>query len=91
MQVIGKGSFYRDWQQVHNRALSISLRNKISEIESANNISQISHLKNLRKFVSTSKIEIKAGRKTYWILCKILGDTVVFVRLKSERYFKKNL
>lgn len=91
MHVIPKGSFYRDWKPIRNRTLSIAVRDKISEIESANSISQISHLKKLRKFTSTSKIEIYAGNKIYWILCKIQGNVIVLVRLKPESYFKKVL
>jgi hypothetical protein len=76
---------------VKNRTLGKAVREKINEIESAGSVSQISRLKKLRKYTSTSKIEISAGNKTYWILCKILGETIVLVRLKPESYFKRVL
>jgi predicted nucleic acid-binding Zn ribbon protein len=91
MLVVAKGSFYRDWQQVKNRALNKVVQEKINEIESAQFVSQISHLKKLRKFVLTSKIEVFTGSKVYWILCKISGNTITLVRLKPESYFKRVL
>lgn len=91
MQLVVKGSFYRDWKKIQNKELSKTLRTKIDEIESVRNSSQISRLKKLRNYSARYKIEIIAGKKIYWILCIISGNKIEFLRLKSETYFKKNL
>ncbi len=91
MQLVVKGSFYRDWKKIQSKELSKLLRKKITEIESARNSSQISHLKKLRNYSARYKIEITAGKKIYWVLCIISGTKIEFLRLKSETYFKKNL
>ena len=91
MQIVVKASFYRDWNKIGNKELSRVLRKKINEIESAGNISHISHLKKLRNYSSRYKIEIIAGKKIYWALCIVWENKIEFLRLKSETYFKKNL
>jgi len=91
MQIVIKGSFYRDWNKLDNKELSKILLKKITEVESAKNISQISHLKKLRNYSARYKIELKAGRKIYWTLCVLRENKIEFLRLKSETYFKKNL
>lgn len=91
MEVLVKGSFYRDWQQIKNKQLSKAIQDKIEEIELAQDTSHISRFKKLRKYVLTYKIELRSGKKIYWILCKIHDDKILLVRLKSEVYFKKNL
>jgi hypothetical protein len=91
MQVVVKGSFYRDWQLVKNKKLSLAIQDKIEEIELATNTSQISRFKKLRKYVLTYKIELRSGNKIYWMLCKVFDDKIILVRLKTELYFKKNL
>ena len=91
MQLVVKGSFYRDWSNIRHRELSNILRKKIDEVESARSISQISRLKKLRNYSSRYKIEIIAGKKIYWVLYIVRENKVEFLRLKSEIYFKKNL
>ena len=91
MQIVVKGSFYRDWKHIRNKDLSKVLRKKIDVLESVRSISQITHIKKLRNYSSRYKIEIVSGKKTYWILCVVFGNNIEFLRLKSETYFKKNL
>jgi len=91
MQIVIKGSFYRDWNSIGNKELSKALKNKIDEVELAKNITRISHLKKLRNYSMRYKIEIAAGSKIYWALCIIRENKIEFLRLKSEKYFKKNL
>ena len=86
-----KGSFYRDWKEMSNRELSKRLREKIDKVESAAGISNITHLKKLRKFSSRYRVEISVGKKIYWILCIVWENKIEFVRLKSETYFKREL
>ncbi len=91
MQVVVKGSFYRDWKKINNKRLSKVLRERIEEVESSKRIQQISHLKKLRNYSSRYKIEITIGKKIYWVLCIMWDNKMVLLRLKSETYFKKNL
>lgn len=91
MQVVIKGSFYRDWKNIRNKKFSAILLNKIDQVETAKNILQIPHLKKLRNYSSRYKIEIALGKKIYWVLCIVWQDRIEFVRLKTEVYFKKNL
>ncbi len=91
MQIVIKGSFYRDWKRIQNKHLSKVLRKKIDEVERARSISQIAHLKKLRNYSSRYKIEIVSGNKIYWTLCIVFGNKIEFLRLKSEIYFKKYL
>ena len=91
MQVIVKGSLYRDWKEIRNRKLSKILLQKIEEVESVESISQISHLKKLRIYKSRYRLEIKTGRKVYWVLCVARKNKIELLRLKPESYFKKKL
>ena len=83
MELIIRGSFFRDWDNIVSRELSKAIEGKKDEVKAARNISHISYLKKLR--ISQHKI--------YWILCVIRKpmDRIEFVRLKPESYFKKNL
>ncbi|MEO8150730.1 MAG: hypothetical protein ABI723_24065 [Bacteroidia bacterium] len=91
MQLTVKGSFHRDWKKIQNRALNNAILKRISEMEKATDLSQISHFKKLRKYSSTYKTEIVSGRKIYWMLCFIYSNEIYLVRLKPESYFKKYL
>ena len=91
MQVSIRGSFYRDWKQIRNKALSKRLLEKLEEMQSANNIHKISHLKKLRIYSTRYKVEMKVGRKVYWVLCAIRQNNIELLRLKPESYFKKKL
>ncbi len=94
MELVFRGSFFRDWDNINNKELSKAIEEKKNEVKAAKNLSQISHLKKLRIRTIWYKIELPISkRKIYWILCVIQQQTnrIEFVRLKSEGYFKKNL
>jgi hypothetical protein len=91
MELIIRGSFFRDWDNLSGRALSKAIAEKTDEIRAAADVSHISHLKKLRTRNIWYKIELKSQRKVYWILCVIHKDKIEFVRLKPESFFKKNL
>lgn len=91
MELIYRGSFRRDFKILNNKELAKSLKAKIDEVKAAKDVSQISHLKKLRNYLSRYKIEIAAGNKTFWVLCLIRKNKIEFIRLKSEIYFKKQL
>lgn len=94
MELVFRGSFFRDWDNITNRELSKAIEEKKNEIKAAKNLSQISYLKKLRIRTSWYKIELRLNqRKIYWILCVIQPPKgkIEFVRLKPEVYFKKTL
>jgi len=91
MLIDTKGTFRRDWKKIRNKELTKSILKKMDEIESAESALQISHLKHLRKYVTLSKIEITAGNKIYWIICKVLETKFLFLRLDSENHIKQIL
>ena len=91
MELVIRGSFFRDWDNLLGRALNNAIKSKTDEIKAAKGISQISHIKKLRTRNIWYKIEIKTQQKVYWILCVIHKDKIEFVRLKPESFFKKNL
>ena len=94
MELIIRGSFFRDWDNIVSRELSKAIEEKKDEVKAARNISHISYLKKLRIRTNWYKIELRISQhKIYWILCVIRKpmDRIEFVRLKPESYFKKNL
>lgn len=92
MELIIRGSFFRDWDNIGNRELSKAIEEKKDEVKAAGNLSHISYFKKLRIRTNWYKIEIRLNKhKIYWILCVIFKNKIEFVRLKPESYFKKNL
>jgi mRNA interferase RelE/StbE len=82
-----KASFHRDIKKLKDKEQSARLKEIISEIKSAKNLSEI---KNLRKIEgSHSHFRIKTG--DYRIGAILSGDTVVLVRFLNRkeiyRYF----
>jgi hypothetical protein len=93
MELNFKGSFLRDLEKIQNKYLLKALSDKIREIKSAKNSTQISQLKKFKAYKSIwYKIEIhqEHGNKIYWLLCIIRKNKVEFRRIKTESFFKKN-
>lgn len=92
MELIFRGSFFRDWDSHGNKELSKAIKVKTDEIKAARSQAGISRLKKLRKRVHRYKIEIPLrSKKVYWIYCIILGNKIELVRLKPESFFKKRM
>ena len=93
MELSFKGSFFRDLDVINNRYVATAIKEKITQIESAKKIAQISRLKQFRsrsKVWYKVEIVVKQNNKIYWMLCTIRNDAVVLRRIKPESYFKKN-
>lgn len=91
MELLIRNSFYRDWDNISSKELSNTIQVLLNSIKKAQDISQIPHLKKLRKFELRYKIELKVQQKIYWIFCIVKVKRIEFVRIKSETFFKKNL
>ena len=92
MELVIRGSFFRDWDNISSRELSKAIEKKKNEVKAAKNLSHISHLKKLRIRAVWYKIELRLNRrKIYWILCVVSKNRMEFIRVKPEGYFKKNL
>ncbi|MER3498774.1 MAG: hypothetical protein C4308_09155 [Chitinophagaceae bacterium] len=76
MNVIVKGSFYRDVTRVRSKALLASLDNKISQIERAEDILHITGLKLLRSYTNHYRIVVKSAKDSYRIGAIIRGNKI---------------
>jgi len=87
-----RNSFYRDLDNIGSRAPSKEIEKLLLKIPSANILSDIPRLKQLKRTNQYScKIELKVQTKIYWILCDYYSDTIEFIRIKSEAWCKANL
>ncbi len=91
MELITKNSFLRDWDNIGGKDLNQHIAELAKRINRAKSISEIQGIKQLRSRRNSHKIEIRVQRKTYWIVCDILGSEIRFVRIKSETWCKNNL
>jgi len=86
-----KKSFIRDIDDIASSEPHKAIENLSQDIKKAHSISQIQRIKLLRQSKYEYKIELRVQTKIYWILCDVKGDTVLFLRIKSEAWCKKNL
>ena len=91
MELTSHNSFYRDLDNTSNRELHHAIEHLSNKIRSAHSIVQIPGMKPLRNHAYGYKIELKVQSKIYWILCEAFHNKLIFVRLKSEVWCKKNL
>ena len=85
MKVIVKGSFDRDISKVRNKALRLKLSDKITQIESAKDISEVTSVKLLRGYTHHYRIAVKTDTESYRIGAIIRGDTVWLVRFLPRK------
>ena len=93
MELVYKGSFFRDLDNINNRYLILAVKDKIHQIESAKTPLQISQLKQFRarsKVWYKIEITVNHNNKIYWMLCVIRKNIVELRRIKPEIYFKKH-
>jgi len=86
-----KNSFFRDLDNIGSREPRKVVERLIFRINRASSISEVQGAKILRNHTHTYKIEFHVQSKTYWITCNVLKDKVMFLRIKSETWFKKNI
>jgi len=85
VKVIVKGSFDRDISKVRNKALRLKLSDKITQIESAKDISEVTSVKLLRGYTHHYRIAVKTDTESYRIGAIIRGDTVWLVRFLPRK------
>ena len=85
MNVIVKGSFDRDISKVKNKAIRLKLSDKITQIESAKDVSEVTGVKLLRGYTHHYRIPIKADTESYRIGAIIRGDTIWLVRFLPRK------
>jgi hypothetical protein len=86
-----KKSFIRDIDDIGSKEPTRAIEELIRKIKEAKSIYQIQRAKALRQSKYEYKIELRVQSKIYWILCDIRGNIVLFLRIKSESWCKKNL
>ncbi len=92
MELSYKNSFFRDLDELKSKALKIALRKLIVTAASANSLTSIQGLKRLKRTsLFEYKIELKVQSKIYWVLCDATKDGIIFIRIKSEAWCKKQL
>jgi len=62
MEIIFRKSFWKDIKNCDNKRIKESVSDIITEIESANNLSQISNLKKLKGYKNAYRIKLKDYR-----------------------------
>jgi hypothetical protein len=92
MELSYKNSFFRDLSEYKSKSLKSALRNLIVIATSAKNLTSIPGLKRLKRTSAFEyKIELKVQSKIYWVLCDVTKDGIIFIRIKSEAWCKKQL
>ena len=76
MKVIVKGTFDRDIDKARNKELHAALDYKITQIERAKNISQVTGIKLLEGYSHHYRILVKSKNQSYRIGAIIRNDTI---------------
>lgn len=85
MKVIVKGSFDRDISKVRSKAIRLKLSDKITQIESANDITSVTGVKLLRGYTHHYRIPVKTKDESYRIGAIIRGYTIWLVRFLPRK------
>ena len=91
MELLFRNSFYRDWDELRSKNLNKAIQEITHRIKRMDSISQIPRMKQLRRSDYEYKIELRVQTKIYWILCDANGNKIIFTRIKSETWCKKNI
>jgi len=87
MELIAKGSFYRDVAKISNRKLNQALLDALVKAEKAKDISEIPHLKKLKKFSVHYRIKVATD---YRIGAIIRGNKAWLACFGHRSNFYKN-
>lgn len=85
MKVVVKPAFLRDIGKLRNKKLQIALDKKITQIEKARTISQITGLKLLRGYRVHFRIKVETSEHKYRIGSTIRRKTVWLVRFLARK------
>ena len=90
MTVEVKSPFRKDYLH-KNKSIRLLIDKKISQIETAKNISQITGMIQLDGYSHHYRIKIDYKRKQYRILAIVRGNAVYFLRLIQRRIAYSNI
>ena len=85
MTIIVKSAFERDIDKVRNKVLLQLLDEKITQIEKAKTIDNITGLKLLRTYKVHYRIKVETDRQQYRIGAVIRGKTIWLIRFLSRK------
>ncbi len=89
MKIIVKGVFDRDVDKVRTKEIRFALDNKISQIEKAKNISQITGIILLRGYSHHYRIIVKSKSYSYRVGAIVRGETIWLVRFLPKKVVYK--
>jgi len=89
MKIIVKKSFDRDIDKLRSKELRLSLDTKISQIEKAKSIANITGVKLLKGYTTHYRIVVKTAILSYRIGVVIRGETVYLVRFLPRKIVYK--
>ena len=89
MKIIVKKTFERDINRAKDKELRFALNDKITQIERAKNITQVTGLKLLRGYTHHYRIIVKAGELSFRIGAIIRGETIWLVRFLPRKIVYK--
>jgi mRNA interferase RelE/StbE len=89
MKIIVKGSFDRDVDKAGKKELKLVLDDKITQIESAKDISQVTGLKLLLGYSHHYRIIVKSPKYSYRIGAIVRNNTIWLVRFLPRKVIYK--
>ena len=90
MKVVVKGSFDRDIDKVKHKELRLTLDAKITQIERAVNLSQVTGVKLLEGYSHHYRILVRSKKHSYRIGAIIRNDTIWLIRFLPRRIIYKS-
>jgi mRNA interferase RelE/StbE len=90
MKVIVKGTFDRDTDKARSNELRLALDNKISQIERAKNLSQVTGVKLLQGYSHHYRVVVKSKNHSYRIGAIVRSETIWLVRFLPRRIIYKS-
>ena len=89
MKIIAKGTFDRDIDKVHSKELCLALDTKITQIERAKNLSQVTGAKLLEGYSHHYRIVVKSKSHSYRIGAIVRNETIWLIRFLPRRVVYK--
>jgi len=90
MKIIVKGTFDRDADKVRSNELRVALDNKITQIERAKNLSQVTGVKLLEGYSHHYRIVVKSQNHSYRVGAIVRNETIWLVRFLPRRIIYKS-